>query len=109
MISISAYNKNYACAGQLIVTTPIQAVKLPITTVTRLPLSSDENELELWNVELWRLKKLLWKPYKSDYIQSFLNLPIKHVKEKKKKFDCNRKRTFFYLNLSSIATLKKQR
>ena len=30
-------------------------------------------------------------------------------KNKKKKFDCKRKRTFFYLNFSSIATLKKQR
>ena len=35
-------------------------------TSGRLPL-----KLEPWNVEFWRLKKLLWKPYKSDYIQSF--------------------------------------
>ena len=25
----------------------------------------------------------MWKPYKSDYIQSFLHVPIKHVQEKK--------------------------
>ena len=29
-------------------------------------------------------KKLLWKPYKSDYIQSFLNVLIKHLQEKEK-------------------------
>ena len=56
----------------------------------------------------------------------YLNVPIKHVQEKKKKkkFNCKRKGTFFYfnfdqllfncnvensVNFSSIATLKKQR
>ena len=39
----------------------------------------------------------------------FLNVTIKHVQEKEKKADCQRKRTFFYLNFSSIAALKKQR
>ena len=41
----------------------------------------------------------------------FLNITIKHVqeKEKEKKADCQRKRTFFYLNFSLIAALKKQR
>ena len=44
----------------------------------------------------------------------FLNKPIKHVQEKEKKkkrqkFYCKRKRTFFCLNFSAIATLKKQR
>ena len=34
-------------------------------------------QLELWNVEFWRLKKL-WKPL------VFLNVPIKHVQEKQK-------------------------
>ena len=29
---------------------------------------SDEIELELCNLEFWQVKKLLWKPYKSDYI-----------------------------------------
>ena len=37
----------------------------------------------------------------------FLNVTIKHVQEKEA--DCQRKRTFFYLNFSSIAALKKQR
>ena len=56
------------------------------------------------------IKKLLWKPYKSDYIQSFLNVHIKHVQEKEKKnLIIKRKRTLFYLNFSSIAILKKQR
>ena len=37
----------------------------------------------------------------------FLKVPIKHIQEKKK-FDCKRKRTFIYLNFSSIATFKKK-
>ena len=44
-----ALRKKFACAGQLIVTTPIQAVKLPTTKVTGLPSPFDKNELELWN------------------------------------------------------------
>ena len=36
---------------------PVKAVKLPATTVTKLPFPFDENELELWNVEFWQLKK----------------------------------------------------
>ena len=51
-------NKNFACAGQLIITTPIQPVKLPTTTVTRLPSPFDENEFERCNVEFWWLKKM---------------------------------------------------
>ena len=35
----------------------IQAVKLPTRMVTRLLSPFDKNELELWNVEFWRLKK----------------------------------------------------
>ena len=40
-----------------------------------------------------------------------LNVPIKQVqeKEKQKEIYCKRKRKFFYLNFSSIATLKKQK
>ena len=36
-------------------------------------------------------------------------MPMKHVheKENKKKFDCKRKVTLFYLLFSSIATLRK--
>ena len=48
----------YIFAGQLMITL-IQAVKLPTTTVTRLHSPFDKNELELWNVEFWLLKKLL--------------------------------------------------
>ena len=45
-----ALRKKFACAGgQLIVTTPIQAVKLATTKVTGLPSPFDKNELELWN------------------------------------------------------------
>ena len=67
-------------------------------------------QLELWNIEFWRLKKLLWKPYKSDYIQSLQTCPLNMYKKKKKekKFDSKRKRTFFYLNFSWIATLKNE-
>ena len=68
----------------MIISTPIQAVKLPTTMVTRLLFPFDKNELELWNVEFWWLKKLLGKPYKLGYIQSFLNMLIKHVQEKEK-------------------------
>ena len=51
-------NKNFVCAGQLIITTPIQPVKLPTTTVTRLPSPFDENEFERCNLEFWWLKKM---------------------------------------------------
>ena len=44
-----ALRKKFACACQLIVTTPIQAVKLATTKVTGLPSPFDKNELELWN------------------------------------------------------------
>ena len=37
----------------------------------------------------------MWKPYKSDYIQSFLHVTVKHV-QGKKKFDCKRKRKFYF-------------
>ena len=58
-LNMQRLNKNFACAGQLIITTPTQAVKLPTTTVTRLPSPFDKNELELRNVEFLQLKKLL--------------------------------------------------
>ena len=74
---------------------PVNFAKFLRTTSGRLLLW-----LELWNVEFWRLKKLLWKP------SVFLNMLIKHIQEKKKmKFDC-KKKNIFYLNFSSIATLK---
>ena len=44
-----ALRKKFACAGQLTVTTPIQAVKLPTTKVKGLPSPFNKNELELWN------------------------------------------------------------
>ena len=81
---ISASNKTFASAGQLIVATPIQAVKLSSMAVSRLPFPFDENELGLWNADFWWLRKLLWEVYKSDYIKSFLNLPMNHVLEKEK-------------------------
>ena len=74
--------------------TPIQVVKLPTSMVTSVPFPFDKSELELWNVEFWGF----WKLYK--HVQE---------KKKKKKFDFKRKRTFLYLNFSSIATLKKGR
>ena len=48
------------CLGQSIdcYDTDPGSLELPITMVTRLPSPFDENELELWNVEFWRLKKL---------------------------------------------------
>ena len=52
----------------------------------------DQIELELWNVEFWRLKKPLWK---LELYSVFLNVPIKHVQKQEKKLDCKRKRTFF--------------
>ena len=42
---ISDYNKNLGCVSQLIVTTPIQVVKLPTMMVTTLPFPFDQNEL----------------------------------------------------------------
>ena len=44
------------------------------------------------------------------YSVIFLNLPIKHVQEKEKgrEFDCKRKITCFYLNFSSMVTLKSK-
>ena len=53
----SAYNENFACAGQLIFTTPIQAVKLPTTTITRLSSPFDENELEKQPPEVFCKKR----------------------------------------------------
>ena len=70
----------------MIVVTLIQAVKLPITMVTRLPFPFDENELELWNLELWRLKKNFCENLTNPIISSFFkkNVPIKHVQEREK-------------------------
>ena len=78
-------NKNLACAGQLIITTPIQAVKLPTTTVTRFKIA-----FSLWpklirtvESEILAIKKTV-----KTYIQllelysAILNVPIKHVQEK---------------------------
>ena len=64
--------------------TPIQGVNLPTMMVTRSCFPFDQNELELRNVEFWWLVKLLWEAYKSDYIQSFLNVPTKRILEKQK-------------------------
>ena len=65
---------------------------------------------EIRNVEcgILAIKKTSVKTLQIGLYSVFLNLPIKHVQEKKKekKFDCKRK--FFYLNFSSIATLKNK-
>ena len=79
----SVCNKNFACASQFFVTTPIQAVKLPTTMVTRLPFSFEKNESELLNVEFWRLKKPL-KTLQIRLYSVFLSVPIKHVQEKER-------------------------
>ena len=42
----SGLHKNFACVSQLIVTTPIQVVKLPTMAATRLSSLFDKNELE---------------------------------------------------------------
>ena len=53
-----ACKSDFACAGQLIVTTQIQAVNLPRRSQDcHLPLT--KKKLELCNVEFWQLKKLL--------------------------------------------------
>ena len=91
--------------SQMIVTTPI---KLPTMMVTRLPFPFDQNELELWNVEFWWLRKLLWGVCKSDYIQSFLIVPMKYWK-KKKKFDYKRKITFFLSPLLFNCNIEKNK
>ena len=65
-----------------------------------------ENELDLWNVKFCD-KKYFCGTFTNQTIFSFLDVPIKHVQEKKE--ICKRKRTFFYLNFFSIATLKKLR
>ena len=83
--SRNVWNKNFACAGQLIITTPIQAVKLPTTTVTRFKIA-----FSLWpklirtvESEILAIKKTV-----KTYIQLLelysviLNVPIKHVQEK---------------------------
>ena len=93
-------NKNFACAGQLIVMTLIQAVKLPTTMVTGLPSPFDKNKLEL-ECRVLAIKKTFVKTLQVKLCSVFLNVPIKHVQEKEKEI--------FYLNFSSIATSKKQR
>ena len=91
----SAWNKNFAGAGQL------RLLRHQFRQSSYLPQQSKDCLLpltkmnELWNVEFWGLKKLPWKLYKSDHIQS-LNFPLNMYKKKKKinKSDCKRKITF---------------
>ena len=105
----STWNKNFACACQLILTTLMQGCNF-IKTESLAHLWSLLLQLELRNVEFWQLKTILWKPYIQIILYSvFLNKPIKYVQEKKENiFDCKRKRTFFYLNFCSIATSKNK-
>ena len=55
--SFSAYNKDFACTGQLIVTTPIQAVKLPTTMIGILTSPFDENVLQKQPTEVFCKKR----------------------------------------------------
>ena len=56
------------------------------------------------------IKKISVKTLKIGLYSVFLNDSIKNTyNKKKKKFDRKRKIKFFYLNFSSIATLKKQK
>ena len=104
---ISALSKDFACAGQLINTTPIQAVRLPTMMVTTLPFPFDQNELDLRNVEFWWLGKLLREAYKSDYIQSFLNVPRKHVLEKQKEIWWSKKNNIILSPLRFSCNIEK--
>ena len=55
--------------------------------VTRLPFPFDENEFrELWNFELWRLKKTVKTLQIGLYPVFLKNVAIKHVKEKEHSF-----------------------
>ena len=74
-------NKNFACASQLIVMTPIQAVKLPTTMVTGLPSPFDKNKLEL-DCRVLAIKKTFVKTLQVKLCSVFLNVPIKRVQEK---------------------------
>ena len=67
----------------MIVTTLIQSVKLPATTVARLRSPFDENELELW-YGILRTEKTFVKTLQIGLHSVFLNVPIKHVREKEK-------------------------
>ena len=61
----------------MIVTAPIQVVKLPTTMVVRLLFPFDKNELELRNVKFFHLKKL--KALQIELCSVFFNVPIKHL------------------------------
>ena len=54
------------------------------TTVTRLPSSFDENELELWNVKFWRLKSFCCENITNWTIFILFKRAIKHVCARKK-------------------------
>ena len=62
--------------------TPTQEVKLLTTMVTRLLSSFEKNELELWNVEFWQLKKTSMKALQIRSYSVFLIVPMKHIQEK---------------------------
>ena len=91
---------------------PIQVVKLPTTTITRFKIAFSLWTKWIRTVEcgILAIKKLMWTTLHKNYIQFFQTCPLNTHKKKKKekKFDCRRKRTFFYLSLSSIATLKSR-
>ena len=91
---------------------PIQVVKLPATTITRFKIVFSLWTKWIRTVEcgILAIEKLMWKTLHKNYIQFFQTCPLNTHKKKKKekKFDCRRKRTFFYLSLFSIATSKSR-
>ena len=63
----------------MVITTLIQAVKLPITMVTRLPFPFDKNEFGILAIKKTSVKTLQIRLY-----LVFLNVPTKYVQEKEK-------------------------
>ena len=83
--------------------------KPPTTTVTRLPFSFDANELEPWNVELWRLKNFC-ENFTNQIIFSLFKVPIKHIQEKAKEKEIwlQRKMNIFLSQLLFNCNIEKK-
>ena len=84
--------------------------KPPTTTVTRLPFSFDANELEPWNVELWRLKNFC-ENFTNQIIFSLFKVPIKHIQEKAKEKEIwlQRKMNIFLSQLLFNCNIEKKK
>ena len=76
MAADAVLNKNFACAGQVIVT-PIQTVKQPTTMVKILPFPFDKNELTV-KCGILAIKKTV-KTLQIWLYSVFLNITIKHI------------------------------